>query len=106
MPSLPILILAAGLLATLVMAFGAFGGPSTAKAGGRRLESLRERHSKSAEVATQAQLKRIIAGRQTRMDGFAQRFIPNPALLRLRLEKTGRTWTVGQYFLASAGLLT
>ena len=105
MPSLPILILAAGLLATIVMAFSAFSGPSTAKAGGRRLESLRERHSKSAEVATQAQLKRIIAGRQNRMDGFAQRFIPNPALLRLRLEKTGRNWTVGQYFLASAGLL-
>ena len=105
MPSLPILILAAGLLATLFMAFGAFSGPSTAKAGSRRLESLRERHSKSAEIATQAQLKRIIAGRQTRMDGFAQRFIPNPALLRLRLEKTGRTWTVGQYFLVSAGLI-
>ena len=104
MPSLPILILAAGLLATLVMAFGAFSGPSTAKAGSRRLEGLRERHSKSAEIATQAQLKRIIAGRQTRMDGFAQRFIPNPALLRLRLEKTGRTWTVGQYFLASIGI--
>ena len=105
MPSLPILILAAGLLATLVMAFGAFTGPSIAKAGNRRLEGLRERHSKSAEIATQAQLKRIIAGRQTRMDGFAQRFIPNPALLRLRLEKTGHSWTVGQYFLVSAGLI-
>jgi tight adherence protein B len=105
MLSLPILTIAAGLLATLVMAFGAFKAPSSAKAGSRRLEGLRERHSKSAEIATQAQLKRIIAGRQTRMDGFAQRFIPNPALLRLRLEKTGRSWTVGQYFLVSAGLI-
>ncbi|HEX8365326.1 MAG TPA: type II secretion system F family protein [Allosphingosinicella sp.] len=105
MMSFPILILAAAVLAALGMAFFAFQGPSVAKASGRRLESLRERHSKSAEVATQAQLKRIIAGRQNRMDGFAQRFIPNPALLRLRLQKTGRAWTVGQYFLASAGLI-
>ncbi|HYG28998.1 MAG TPA: type II secretion system F family protein [Allosphingosinicella sp.] len=105
MMSFPILILAAALLAALGMAFFAFQGPSAAKASGRRLEGLRERHSKSAEVATQAQLKRIIAGRQNRMDGFAQRFIPNPALLRLRLQKTGRSWTVGQYFLASAGLI-
>jgi tight adherence protein B len=105
MPSLPILILVAGLLATLVMTLGAFGGPSASKAQGRRLEALRERHSKSAEVATQAQLKRIIAGRQNRMDGFAQRFIPNPALLRLRLDKTGKNWSVGHYFLVSAGLL-
>lgn len=106
MPSLPILILVLGLAATLAMAASAFGGPSASKAQGRRLESLRERHSKSAEVATQAQLKRIIAGRQNRMDGFAQRFIPNPALLRLRLEKTGRSWTLGQYFLVSAGLVS
>jgi tight adherence protein B len=105
MPSFPILILAVGLLATLIMAFGAFRGPSEAKAQGRRLESLRERHSKSAEIATQAQLKRIIAGRANRMDGFAKRFIPNPALLSLRLQKTGRNWTVGQYFLATAGLI-
>jgi tight adherence protein B len=105
MTSLPILIIAAGLMATLVMVFFALNGPSTSRASGRRLEGLRERHSKSAEVATQAQLKRILAGRQNRMDGFAQRFIPNPALLRLRLQKTGRTWTVGQYFLASAGLI-
>ena len=102
--SFPILIVSAALLAMLAMLFFAFQGPSVAKASGRRLEGLRERHSKSAEVATQAQLKRIIAGRQNRMDGFAQRFIPNPALLRLRLQKTGRTWTVGQYFLVSAGL--
>jgi tight adherence protein B len=105
MSSLPILILAAGLLATLAMAFGAFSGPSASKAQGRRLESLRERHSKSTEVAAQAQMKRILAGRQNRMDGFAQRFIPNPALLRLRLSKTGRDWSVGHYFLVSAGLL-
>jgi len=105
MPSLPVLILLIGIVATAAMALMAFGGPSASKAQGRRLEAVRERHSKSSEIAAQAQFKRILAGRQTRMDGFAQRFIPNPALLRLRLEKTGRTWSVGQYFLVTAGLL-
>jgi tight adherence protein B len=105
MPSLPLLILLIGVVATAAMALTAFSGPSASKAQGRRLEAVRERHSKSTEIAAQAQLKRILAGRQTRMDGVAQRFIPNPALLRLRLEKTGRNWSVGQYFLVTAGLV-
>ena len=99
-----ILILAVGVFAMLAMTIAAFTGPSTSKAQGRRLESLRERHSKSTEVVAQAQLKRIMAGRDNRMEGLAQRLIPNPALLRQRIEKTGRNWTLGQYVLASAGL--
>jgi tight adherence protein B len=106
MSMLPTLMLMSGLIGTLALIFLAFAGPSASKAQVRRLESVRERHSKSTEVAAQAQLKRILAGRQNKMDGLAQRFIPNPALLRLRLERTGRTWTVGQYFLVSAGILT
>ena len=66
---------------------------------------MRERHSKSNEVAAQAQLKRILQNRaQTKMDSFAQRFLPKPALLRKRLQQTGRSWTLGQYFGASLGI--
>jgi tight adherence protein B len=106
MAMLPMLMLMSGLLGTLALTYFAFAGPSASKAQTRRLEGVRERHSKSTEIAAQAQLKRILAGRDTRMDGLAQRFIPNPALLRLRLEKTGRSWTVGQYFLVTAGIFT
>src|SRR5918998_5898431 len=99
------MLLAAGLFGTLTLLVFAFTGPSTGKTSAKRLEIVRERHSKSSEIATQAQLKRIFANRQgTRVDGFAQRFIPNPALLRKRLEQTGRSWTLGQYAMASAGL--
>ncbi|HEX8640764.1 MAG TPA: type II secretion system F family protein [Allosphingosinicella sp.] len=99
------MLLAVGLMASLLLASLAFGGPSSRKAQSKRLEAVRERHSRSSEVAAQAQLKRIFANRQvTRMDGFAQRFIPNPALLRKRLQQTGRSWTLGQYLLASVGL--
>jgi len=101
----PTILIFFGIAVLLMGAVLAFSGPSTAKAQGRRLEAVRERHSKSTEVAAQAQLKRILAGRQTRMDGVAQRLIPNPALLRLRLERTGRTWSVGQYFLVTLGLV-
>ena len=106
MLSFPMLILAGGALLVLALTAFAFGGPSASKAQIRRLESLRERHSKSLEIAAQAQMKRILQKRhQTKIDGFAQRLIPNPALLRQRLQQTGRSWTLAQYGLASLGII-
>jgi len=100
------LMLMAGLMGTMVLGYYAFAGPSASAAQNRRLESVRERHSKSSEVAAQAQLKRILQSRtESRMEGFAQRFIPNPALLRQRLQQTGKSFTIMQYALASLGLV-
>jgi tight adherence protein B len=105
--SFPILMLGGGVLAMLAMMAFAMGGPSVSKATNRRLETVRERHSKSNEVAAQAQLKRILQTRnQTKMDGLAQRLIPKPALLRQRLQQTGRTWTLAQYGLACLGIIS
>jgi tight adherence protein B len=102
---LPTIIFAAGLIGALALAYFAFAGPSVSKAQIRRLENVRERHSRSSEVAAQAQLKRILSHRgQTRMDGFASRFIPKPALLRRRLQQTGRNWSLSQYTMVSAGI--
>jgi tight adherence protein B len=98
------MMLMAGMLGALGLVYFAVAGPSASKAQIRRLESVRERHSKSTEVAAQAQLKRILANRQTKMDGVAQRFIPNPALLRRRIEQTGKSWTLSQYALGSLGI--
>jgi tight adherence protein B len=104
--SFPILMLGGGVLAMLALMVFAMGGPNVSKATNRRLESVRERHSKSNEVAAQAQLKRILQTRnQTKMDGLAQRLIPKPALLRQRLAQTGRSWTLAQYGLASLGII-
>jgi tight adherence protein B len=100
----PLFMMLAGLIATLGLVAAAFTGPSAGKATTRRLEAVRERHSRSTDVAAAAQLKRIWAQRQTRGDTFAQRFIPNPALLKLRLEQTGKSWSLPQYVMASAGL--
>ncbi len=107
MLSFPILMLGGGVLVMLAMMVFAMGGPNVSKASNRRLDSVRERHSKSNEVAAQAQLKRILQTRnQTKIDGLAQRLIPKPALLRQRLQQTGRTWTLAQYGLACLGIIT
>jgi tight adherence protein B len=100
------LIMACGALLVLALIAFAFTGPSASKAQIRRLEGVRERHSRSLEIAAQAQMKRILQKRnQTKIDGLAQRLIPNPALLRQRLQQTGRTWSLAQYGLASLGII-
>jgi len=101
MPMLPMLIVMAGMVGVLVLVYATIAGPSPAKARARRLESLKERHSKSGEVAAQAQMRRLMPARTNRMDGVAQRFLPNPALLRKRLEQTGKSWKLGQYMVGS-----
>ena len=104
MPAFSLFLMMAGMIAVLVMLAAAFSGPSVSKLVARRLEGLRERHSRSSDMVAQAQLKRIFAQRQNRGDGFAKRFIPNPAVLQLRLSQTGKSWTLAQYVLASVGL--
>jgi len=71
------------------------------------LESVRERHSRSSEIAAQVQLKKIMANRRqtSKVEGLASSLIPNPALLRQRLAMTGKTWTLTQYVGVSVGLL-
>ena len=104
MSGFSIMLLAGGLFVTLLLVMAAFAGPSVTKAAAKRLEGVRERHSRSSETVAQLQLKRIFAQRQNRMEGLAQQLIPNPALLRRRLERTGRSWTLGQYGIASVVL--
>ncbi len=105
MSTLPLLLLVAGVLGTLFVVYSAIAGPSPARAGARRLDALRERHSKSTEVAAQAQMKRILATRTSKMDGFAKRFIPNPAMLAHRIERTGMNWGLFQYVAAMLALI-
>ena len=91
MPDFTMILLFAGLAATLVMVMAAFAGPSTAKATAKRLEAVRERHSRSSETVAQLQLRRIFAQRQNRMEGLAQQLIPKPALLGRAMSKV---WTI------------
>jgi tight adherence protein B len=101
----PILIIGVGLVIVGALMMLALSGPSAGKATARRLESLKDRHSTSQASIAQAQMRRILASRDTRLDTLATRLIPNPALLRLRLSRTGKTWTLGQYAMASGIIL-
>ena len=94
---LPILILAIGVFAALALLMLAFSGPGGGKGMSKRLEAVRERHSNSQEVMAQVQMKRILQRRDSDMDKLVKRFVPNPALLRQRLERTGKNWTLGSY---------
>lgn len=104
MDNIQIMILMGGSMTTLIIILLAFAGPATGKAQKRRLESIKERHGQNGNVIEQ-HLKRITANRQsTASEATASRFIPNPALLRLRLEKTGKNWTLPRYTQTVAGI--
>ena len=84
-----ILIVAAAF--ALFLGIRAFSGPSAGKAVKRRLELLKERHADGVLAANaQAQIRKLMAQRQSRAEGIASTLLPKPALLRKRLEQTGK----------------
>ena len=94
-----------GMSLTLGMGVWAFAGNGRPKKFVRRLESLRERHSTSNEVRAEAQMKRIVSSRKNgKFDNFIKRFVPRPAELRARLDRTGRSITVERYAILCGGL--
>ncbi|WP_231621573.1 type II secretion system F family protein [Sphingomonas sp. 37zxx] len=95
-----------GVFAVLALLVFAFTGPSTARAGARRLTAVRDRHASVANGGLmEAQLRRISNRRQsTGFDRIANRLLPNPAELQKRLAMTGKSWTVGQYGMVTLGL--
>jgi tight adherence protein B len=100
----PLFVIALGGLAVVGMLAFAFTGPNAQKAGTRRLGSVRERHSETANSLAEIQMRRISAVRDTKVDAAFGRILPNRALLAKRLAMTGKSWTVGQYGMASAGI--
>lgn len=98
------LVMAGGIALFLIMLILAFSGPSTGKSQTRRLDSLKNRYGEGPKNSVEAQIKRISQRKDTRMDGIANRFLPKPALIRLRLSKTGKNWTLGAYLIASVSI--
>jgi len=92
-----------GTLAVLVMGYIALAGPSPAKESARRLQGVRERHSESTKDKVEAQLRKAVAARKPKTRQIAGSTSRIDALA-LRLNRTGKGWTVAQYFYASLGL--
>ncbi len=98
-------IIALGGLGTLALLVSAFQGPSASKAFKRRVEMIRERHGDVIAANAQAQIRKLFANRSNnQMEGLASTIIPKPALLRKRLEMTGRNITLSKYLMVSLGL--
>ena len=104
MDLMPFIMMLGGAAVVLVLIAFAFAGPSPQKAQARRLGVVRARHSESANALVEMQMRRITASRGNKMDAAAMRFLPRPALLKKRLAMTGKTWTVGQYGMATLGI--
>ena len=91
------IIIAVGVLGFLALGYMALSGPSASKAVKRRLELLKERHGDTMAANAQAQIRKLLAARNTKIDGIMATLVPKPALLRKRLDQTGRKVTIGKY---------
>lgn len=97
------LLITVVIFAAIVMAYVLLAGSGVGKAQKRRIEALRYRHSESIDAKMESQLKRAIAARKPRahrLAGSASRV----EALAMRLDRTGKPWTVSQYIYASIGL--
>jgi tight adherence protein B len=97
------------LLITAVIFLFIVGGytllsmPSVGKAQKRRVDALRFRHSESTDAKVESHLKKAIAARKPKthkVAGSASRV----EALEVRLDRTGKGWTLSQYIYASLGL--
>lgn len=100
------IMLVFGLGGTMFLLLSAVKGPSASKAVKRRMELLKERHAEGVLAANaNAQIRKLLQARESRVESMASSLIPKPALLRKRLEQTGRSITLGRYAMISIGLL-
>src|SRR5206468_3030179 len=97
-----VLIIGAG--GGLSLAFMALRGPSASKNLKRRVELIKERHGDAITGGAQAQIRKLFAERATKFEGYASTLIPKPALLRKRLEQTGKEISLGKYAIVCMGI--
>ena len=96
-------LLIIGGVGALSLAFMAMRGPSSSKSLKRRVELIKERHGDAITGSAQAQIRKLFAERANKLEGYASTMIPNPALLRQRLEQTGKNITLGKYAMICIG---
>ena len=104
MQPLPIMILVFGLTLLVGVLLIVFTGPNPNREGMRRLQAVKLRHSENAVDKVEAQYRKAVANRKPtayKTGGTQTR----KEVLRLRLIRTGKNWTVQQYIYATVGLV-
>ncbi|MEY4869625.1 MAG: hypothetical protein RIS11_819 [Pseudomonadota bacterium] len=89
---------------TLVLLAMALAGPATGKAASRRLGAVKIRHSDSVDVRLEQQMRKAVAARRPISFTSGQKMSAKDRL-QLRLQQTGKKWTISQYIYASGGIL-
>jgi tight adherence protein B len=103
MDILQLVLVIGGLISLMVLVYVAFAGKSPGKEANRRLQSLRYRHSDSTIDKVESQFKKAIAARKPKRHKVAGSGSRSEALA-LRLQRTGKSWTVTQYLYTSLGI--
>jgi tight adherence protein B len=97
-------LLIIGGVGALFLALMAMSGPSASKNVKRRMELIKERHGDAIAGSAQAQIRKLFSERANTLEGYASTLIPKPALMRKRLEMTGKNITLGKYAMACLGV--
>lgn len=103
MSILQLLLLGGVVMAVLVGGYMLYAMPSAAKSSQRRLDAVRYRHSESTDTKVESQLKKAIAARKPKSHKIAGSSSRIEAL-EVRLDRTGKSWTLSQYLYASLGI--
>ncbi len=98
-------LLIIGGAGTLFLASMAMRGPSASKAVKRRIELIKERHGDIIAGNAQAQIRKLFSDRATKIESYASTLIPKPALLRKRLEMTGKDISLAKYAAICLGVI-
>jgi tight adherence protein B len=98
-------IILIGGVGALLLAYLGMRGPSAAQTMKRRMEIIRERHGDVIAGNAQAQIRKLMAQRASRIEGYASSLIPKPALLRKRLEQTGKEISLAKYATICVGVV-
>ncbi|MCM0001250.1 MAG: type II secretion system F family protein, partial [Erythrobacter sp.] len=91
------------IFTVLVAGYAVIAGSGVSKAQKRRMQAVRYRHSESLDAKVDAQFKRAVAARKPKsfkVAGSGSRM----EALAVRLNRTGKNWTVSQYLYISGGL--
>jgi tight adherence protein B len=103
MDVLQTLLVTVAIFTVLVTGYLLASGSGLAKAQKRRVQALRYRHSESVDAKVDAQFRRAIAARKPKtfkVAGSGSRI----EALAVRLDRTGKGWSVSQYLYMSAGI--
>lgn len=97
------IVLIAGGLLTVVLLVLALAGPATGKAANRRLSAVKIRHSDSVDVRLEQQMRKAVAARRPVSFNSGEKMSVTDRL-RLRIQQTGKKWTISQYFYVMGGI--